>query len=95
MRVHSLLQVGSKQGGGGCTLKIAKSVLKKFDFFVGYVAYRLGWANHDRQFEECFSKPEDLDWLENKLKEDRRKMDTRQRLRTTYFLKKHGRAVSA
>ena len=74
-------------------MKTAQRVVKKFDFFVGYVAYRLGWANHDSQFEECFSKPEDSDWLENKVKEDRHKMQSRQLLRTAYYLKKHGRQI--
>jgi hypothetical protein len=106
VRVLSLSQVGSKQGGGGSTLKTAQLVIKKFKFFKWYRIFRRSGAtaqeaalnadtmvNVHHQFELAFSKPEDLDWLENDLRENGHTWLRRHEVMTANHLKAHGRQI--
>jgi len=49
--------------------------------------------NVHRQFELTFSKPEDLDWLENDLKENWHQWLPRHQQITVNHLKAHGRQI--
>jgi len=98
---------GASRAGEDRTLKTAQLVIKKFKVFVRfYMAARLHgakarevWMIADtiveapRQFELAFSKPGDLDWLENDLRENGHQWKTRHQEMIMNHLKAHGRQV--
>src|SRR5216684_2998387 len=92
---------GASRAGEDCTLRTTQSVVKKFKFFVRCAAFRLRGQkalealvqdtllNIDRQFEMTFSRPEDLDWLENDLRENGHRWKRRHQVMTADYLKAH------
>jgi len=93
-------------GRGRSTLKTAQWVVNKCKFFKWYWVFRLSGStssesalnadtmvNIDRQFELAFSKPEDLDWLENDLRENWHQWLPRHQQITVNHLKAHGRQI--
>jgi hypothetical protein len=90
-------------------LETIQLIVKKFKVFARhYAALRLRgaqvtakevWSVADtiveapRQFELAFSKPEDLDWLENDLRENGRTWLRRHEAMVVNHLKAHGRQI--
>lgn len=87
-------------------MKTAQSIIQKFKFFKWYWTFRRNGStasesalnadtmvNIDRQFELAFSKPDDLDWLENDLRENGRQWKVRHEAMIVNHLKSHGRLI--